>query len=75
MSTRKAVPPHCWPNTLCPSDVFTDGLKERMLIPLITICLGLIIGYGLQQIIALVQRRRNIRKARAAELAARKPGE
>jgi hypothetical protein len=55
--------------------VFTDGLKERMLIPLITICLGLIIGYGLQQIIALLQRRRNIRKARAAELAARKPGE
>jgi hypothetical protein len=46
-----------------------------MLLHLITICIGFIIAYGLQQMIEIVQRRRSIRKARAAELAARKRDE
>jgi hypothetical protein len=46
-----------------------------MLLHLTTICIGLIIAYGLQQMIEIVQCRRRIRKARAAELAARKPPE
>jgi predicted PurR-regulated permease PerM len=46
-----------------------------MLVHIITICIGFIIAYGLQQIIELFQRRRRIRKARAAELAARKRDE
>jgi hypothetical protein len=37
--------------------------------------MGLIIAYGLQQMIEIVQRRRRIRKAGAAELAARKRDE
>jgi hypothetical protein len=40
-----------------------------MLLHLITICVGLIIAFGLQQIIEIFQRRRRIRKARAAERA------
>ena len=43
-----------------------------MLLHIVTICIGFIIAYGLQQMIEIVQRRRRIRKARAAELAARK---
>jgi hypothetical protein len=46
-----------------------------MLPHLITICIGFIIAYGLQQMIEIVQRRRRIRKAGAAELAARKRDE
>jgi len=42
-----------------------------MFLHLITMCVGLIIAFGLQQIIAGFQRRSRIRKARAAELAAR----
>jgi len=41
-----------------------------MLIHLITICMGLIIAFGLQQLVELFQRRRRIRKAQAAEQAA-----
>jgi len=41
-----------------------------MLIHLITICIGLIIAFGLQQIVELFQRRRRIRKAEAAAQAA-----
>jgi hypothetical protein len=37
-----------------------------MLIHLITICIGLIIAFGLQQIVELFQRRRRIRAAQAA---------
>lgn len=37
-----------------------------MLIHLITICIGLIIAFGLQQIVELFQRRRRIRQAEAA---------
>jgi hypothetical protein len=38
-----------------------------MFIHLITICIGLIIAFGLQQIVELFQRRRRIRKHRALE--------
>jgi hypothetical protein len=41
-----------------------------MFIHLITICIGLIIAFGLQQLVELFQRRRRIRQARAAEQAA-----
>jgi hypothetical protein len=37
-----------------------------MLIHLITICIGLIIAFGLQQIVELFQRRRRIRRAQTA---------
>jgi hypothetical protein len=37
-----------------------------MLIHLITICIGLIIAFGLQQIVELFMRRRRIRAAQAA---------
>jgi len=37
-----------------------------MFIHLITICIGLIIAFGLQQLVELFQRRRRIRAARAA---------
>jgi len=37
-----------------------------MLIHLITICMGLIIAFGLQQLVELLLRRRRIRAARAA---------
>jgi hypothetical protein len=46
-----------------------------MLIHIITLCMGLIIAYGLGQIFEIFQRRRRLREARAAELAARKPHE
>jgi hypothetical protein len=46
-----------------------------MLPHLITICIGFIIAYGLLQMMEIVQRRRRIRKARAAELAARERDE
>ena len=35
-----------------------------MLIHIITICIGLIIAFGLRQIVAVFQRRRHIRRAR-----------
>ena len=38
-----------------------------MLIHLITICIGLIIAFGLQQLVELFQRRRRARKAEAAQ--------
>ena len=37
-----------------------------MLIHLITICIGLIIAFGLQQIVELFQRRRRVRATQAA---------
>ena len=37
-----------------------------MFIHLITICIGLIIAFGLQQIVELFRRRRRIRRAQAA---------
>jgi hypothetical protein len=40
---------------------------HAMLLHLTTICVGLIIAFGLQQIIGIYQRRQRIRKARAAE--------
>ncbi len=51
------------------------GTSDLMLPRIITICIGFIIAYGLQQIIEIFQRRRRIRKARATELATRKPRE
>jgi hypothetical protein len=41
-----------------------------MLIHIITLCIGLIIAFGLQQLVELFQRRRRIRAARAAAQAA-----
>jgi predicted PurR-regulated permease PerM len=41
-----------------------------MLIHLVTICMGLIIAFGLQQLVELFQRRRRIRRAEAAALTA-----
>jgi hypothetical protein len=38
-----------------------------MFLHLITICMGLIIAFGLQQIVELFQRRRRIRKQRESE--------
>jgi hypothetical protein len=38
-----------------------------MFLHLITICMGLIIAFGLQQLVELFQRRRRIRKQREAE--------
>jgi hypothetical protein len=46
-----------------------------MFIHLITMCVGLIIAFGLQQIIEGLQRRRRIRKARAGDLAEQTAGE
>ncbi len=40
--------------------------REPMFVHLITLCLGLIIAYGLMQIVELFQRRRRERQARAA---------
>jgi hypothetical protein len=37
-----------------------------MFFHLITICIGLIIAFGLQQLVELFQRRRRIRKAQGA---------
>ncbi len=37
-----------------------------MLIHIITICIGLIIAFGLQQIVEVFQRRRHIRRAQDA---------
>jgi len=44
-----------------------------MLIHLITICIGLIIAFGLQQIVELFQRRRSNRAAQAAAQAKEDP--
>ena len=46
-----------------------------MLIHLITICIGLIIAFGLQQIVELFQRRRRIRAAQAAAQATEHPAD
>jgi hypothetical protein len=43
-----------------------EGPEKLMLIHLITICVGLIIAFGLQQIVELFQRRRRIRRAQNA---------
>jgi len=40
--------------------VLTEGLEELMLIHLITICIGLIIAFGLQQLVEGMQRRRRV---------------
>jgi uncharacterized protein (DUF2062 family) len=40
--------------------------REPMFVHLITLCLGLIIAYGLLQIVELFQRRRRERRAREA---------
>jgi len=37
-----------------------------MLLHIVTICIGLIIAFGLQQIVEVFQRRRHIRRARDA---------
>ena len=44
--------------------------SEPMFLHLITICVGFIIAFGLQQIVELFLRRRRTRKAEAAEQAA-----
>jgi hypothetical protein len=44
-----------------------------MFLHLITICMGLIIAFGLQQLVELFQRRRRIRKHRALEQQAATP--
>jgi hypothetical protein len=41
--------------------------SEPMFVHLITLCLGLIIAYGLMQIVELFRRRRRERKARETE--------
>jgi hypothetical protein len=46
--------------------IAADSAELSMLIHLITICIGLIIAFGLQQIVELFQRRRRIRAAQAA---------
>jgi hypothetical protein len=46
-----------------------------MFLHLITICIGLIIAFGLQQIIELFQRRRRLRRQRAIELKAVSPAD
>jgi hypothetical protein len=50
------------------------GTSDLMLPRIITLCAGFIIAYGLMQMIEIFRRRR-VRKARAAELTARKPNE
>jgi uncharacterized protein (DUF2062 family) len=40
--------------------------SEPMFVHIITLCLGLIIAYGLMQIVELFRRRRSERKAREA---------
>jgi hypothetical protein len=50
--------------------------SEPMFVHIITLCLGLIIAYGLLQIVGLFQRRRHERKAReTAELQAARDSE
>jgi len=44
-----------------------------MFLHLITICMGLIIAFGLQQLVELFQRRRRIRKQRPLEQQAARP--
>jgi hypothetical protein len=44
-----------------------------MLLYLTTICIGLIIAFGLQQTVEILRRRHRIRKSCTAELAARRP--
>ena len=46
--------------------------SDHMFLHLITICIGLIIAFGLQQIVDLFLRRRHIRKQQAADAEARK---
>jgi len=46
--------------------------SDHMFLHLITICIGLIIAFGLQQIVDLFLRRRRIRKQQAAEAETRK---
>jgi hypothetical protein len=41
--------------------------SDHMFLHLITICIGLIIAFGLQQIVDLFLRRRRVRKQQAAE--------
>jgi hypothetical protein len=45
--------------------------SDHMLLNLITICIGLIIAFGLQQIVDLFLRRRRARKQQAAAAQAR----
>ena len=47
--------------------------SDHMFLHLITICIGLIIAFGLQQIVDLFLRRRRARKQQAAEAQASKP--
>ena len=46
--------------------------SDHMFLHLITICIGLIIAFGLQQIVDLFLRRRRERRQQAAEAQARK---
>ena len=46
--------------------------SDHMFVHLITICIGLIIAFGLQQIVDLFLRRRRARKRQAAEAQAPK---
>ena len=46
--------------------------SDHMYLHLITICIGLIIAFGLQQIVDLFLRRSRARKQQAAEAQARK---
>ncbi|MES2392290.1 MAG: hypothetical protein V4555_11660 [Acidobacteriota bacterium] len=55
--------------------MFNDSPGQTpMFVHLITICIGLIIAFGLQQIVALFQRRR-LQKRREAEQAAQQTSE
>lgn len=47
--------------------------SEPMFVHLLTICIGLIIAFGLQQIVDLFLRRRRERKQQAAESPSAKP--
>jgi len=51
------------------------GTSDFSLTNIMTLCVGFIIAYGLLQMVENLRRRRRIRKARAAEFAARKPHE
>ena len=46
--------------------------SDHMFLHLITICIGLLIAFGLQQIVDLFQRRRRDRRQEAADAQARK---
>ena len=55
----------CLPSSIVVSNTMLDSNHE--LLHLVTICIGLIIAFGLQQIVELLQRRRRARRQRDAD--------